>query len=99
MYTRSVTEPVCDLHTYTHSQVMPDALVLHFATADLHEAAGDVTAAKAVYEKLAAPLEAEDPPSTPDVKDGKDKPAAAAQVCNWCSGGEGSHPGGCRMYS
>lgn len=66
---------------------MPDALALHFATADLHEAGGDVTAAKAVYEKLAAPLEAEGPPATPDVKDGKDKPAAAAQVCNWCSGG------------
>lgn len=64
------------------AQVVPDALVLHFAAADTHEAAGDSTAAKEVYEKLAAPLEGDKEaaaPAAPDAKDGKDAKAPTAE--------------------
>lgn len=39
-------------------RALPAALALHFAAADLHEALGDATAAKAVYEELVGGLEA-----------------------------------------
>ena len=60
-------------------QVIPSALVLHLALADVHEATGDVAAAKAVYEGLAAPLEVADAQEAD--KDGnasKDSPAESA---------------------
>jgi hypothetical protein len=62
-------------------QVVPDALLLQFAAAELHEAGGDAAAAKEVYERLAAPLDGDreaGAPATPDAKDGA--AAGAAQV-------------------
>lgn len=82
----------CTLTALLRMQVVPDALVLHFAAADVHEAAGDMAKAKEVYEALAAPLdgEKEAAPATPDVRDAKDaKPPAATQV-------EVGHPWTCR---
>jgi hypothetical protein len=67
-------------------QVVPEALLLHFAAAELHEAGGDTAAAKEVYERLAAPLDGDreaGAPATPDAKDGA--AAAAAQVLNLCA--------------
>lgn len=39
-------------------QALPTTLVVHFAAADLEEAARNVEAAKKVYEDLLAPVEA-----------------------------------------
>ena len=41
-------------------QALPTTLVVHFAAADLEEAARNVEAAKKVYEDLLAPLEVAD---------------------------------------
>lgn len=61
------------------AQVIPSAVVLHLALADVQEATGDVAAAKAVYEALAAPLEvAEAREADKDSDASKQTPAEAA---------------------
>lgn len=61
------------------AQVIPSAVVLHLALADVQEATGDVAAAKAVYEGLAAPLEvAEAREADKDSDASKQTPAEAA---------------------
>lgn len=59
-------------------QVVPDALLLQFAAAEVHEAGGDMAAAKAVYEGLAAPLDGDRDAAAPATPDAKDAAAAAA---------------------
>lgn len=61
--------------------MVPDALLLHFAAAELHEAGGDAAAAREVYERLAAPLDGDKDAAAPATPDAKDAAAsAAAQV-------------------
>ena len=69
------------------AQVVPDALLLQFAAAEVHEAGGDVPAAKEVYEGLAAPLDGDreaGAPATPDAKDSAAAATAQVLACPAC---------------
>lgn len=56
-------------------QALPSTLIVHFAAADLEEAARNVEGAKKVYEDLLAPLEAAAP------EDGSPAPVPLVRYC------------------